>query len=96
MTLVLIGKDLVLKGSTTKIEDKQVPGHYRKSLMKKQSVRIRVFSHGIQAQRVAELLKELAVTRLGGRKFPQEPKGNHRITAEGLGGGRKHQNGNTP
>ena len=26
MTLVLIGKDLVLKGSTTKIEDKQVPG----------------------------------------------------------------------
>ena len=28
MTLVLIGKDLVLKGSTTKIEDKQVPGIY--------------------------------------------------------------------
>jgi len=28
MTLVLIGKDLVLKGSTTKIEDKQVPGMY--------------------------------------------------------------------
>ena len=26
MTLVLIGNDLVLKGSTTKIEDKQVPG----------------------------------------------------------------------
>ena len=26
MTLVLIGKDLVLEGSTTKIEDKQVPG----------------------------------------------------------------------
>ena len=24
--LVLIGKDLVLEGSTTKIEDKQVPG----------------------------------------------------------------------
>ena len=28
MTLVLIGKDLVLKGSITKIEDKQVPGRY--------------------------------------------------------------------
>ena len=28
-TLVLIGKDLVLEGSTTKIEDKQVPGRYR-------------------------------------------------------------------
>ena len=28
MTLVLIGKDLVLEGSTTKIEDKQVPGIY--------------------------------------------------------------------
>ena len=28
MTLVLIGKDLVLEGSTTKIEDKQVPGMY--------------------------------------------------------------------
>ena len=28
MTIVLIGKDLVLKGSTTKIEDKQVPGIY--------------------------------------------------------------------
>jgi len=26
MTLVLIGKDLVLEDSTTKIEDKQVPG----------------------------------------------------------------------
>ena len=26
--LVLIGKDLVLGGSTTKIEDKQVPGVY--------------------------------------------------------------------
>ena len=26
MTLVLIGKDLVLEGLTTKIEDKQVPG----------------------------------------------------------------------
>ena len=26
MTLVLIGKDLLLKGSPTKIEDKQVPG----------------------------------------------------------------------
>ena len=26
MTLVLIGKDLVLEGSTPKIEDKQVPG----------------------------------------------------------------------
>ena len=26
MTLVLIGKDLVLEGSTTKIKDKQVPG----------------------------------------------------------------------
>ena len=26
MTLVSIGKDLALKGSTTKIEDKQVPG----------------------------------------------------------------------
>ena len=26
MTLVLIGKDLVLEVSTTKIEDKQVPG----------------------------------------------------------------------
>ena len=26
MTLVLIAKDLVLEGSTTKIEDKQVPG----------------------------------------------------------------------
>ena len=26
MTLVLIGKDLVLAGSTPKIEDKQVPG----------------------------------------------------------------------
>ena len=29
MTLVLIGKDLVLKGSTTKIENKQVPGKVR-------------------------------------------------------------------
>ena len=28
MTLVLIGKDLVLEASTTKIEDKQVPGIY--------------------------------------------------------------------
>ena len=28
MTLVLIGSDLVLKGSTTKIEDKQVPGTF--------------------------------------------------------------------
>ena len=28
MTLVLIGKDLVLEGSTTKIEDKEVPGIY--------------------------------------------------------------------
>ncbi len=28
MTRVLIGKDLVLEGSTTKIEDKQVPGIY--------------------------------------------------------------------
>ena len=28
MTLVLIAKDLVLEGSTTKIEDKQVPGIY--------------------------------------------------------------------
>ena len=28
MTLVLIGKDLVLEGSTTKIEDKQVAGIY--------------------------------------------------------------------
>ena len=28
MTLVLIGKDLVLEGSTPKIEDKQVPGIY--------------------------------------------------------------------
>ena len=28
MTPVLIGKDLVLEGSTTKIEDKQVPGIY--------------------------------------------------------------------
>ena len=28
MTLVLIGKDLVLRGSTTKIEDKQVPHIY--------------------------------------------------------------------
>ena len=28
MTLVLTGKDLVLEGSTTKIEDKQVPGIY--------------------------------------------------------------------
>ena len=28
MTLVLIGKDLVLEGSTTKIKDKQVPGIY--------------------------------------------------------------------
>ena len=26
--LVLIGKDLVLEGSTTKIEDKRVPGLY--------------------------------------------------------------------
>ena len=26
MTLVLIGKDLVLEGSSTKIEDKRVPG----------------------------------------------------------------------
>ena len=28
MTLVLIGKDFVLEGSTTKIEAKQVPGIY--------------------------------------------------------------------
>ena len=28
MTLVLVGKGLVLGGSTTKIEDKQVPGIY--------------------------------------------------------------------
>ena len=28
MTLVLIGKGLVLEASTTKIEDKQVPGIY--------------------------------------------------------------------
>ncbi len=28
MTPVLTGKDLVLEGSTTKIEDKQVPGIY--------------------------------------------------------------------
>ena len=28
MTIVLIGKDLVLEGSTPKIEDKQVPGMY--------------------------------------------------------------------
>ena len=28
MTLVFIGKGLVLEGSTTKIEDKQVPGVY--------------------------------------------------------------------
>ena len=28
MTLVLIGKDLVLEASTTKIEDKQIPGIY--------------------------------------------------------------------
>ena len=28
MALVLIGKDIVLEGSTTKIEDKQVPGVY--------------------------------------------------------------------
>ena len=28
MTLVLIGTDLVLEASTTKIEDKQVPGIY--------------------------------------------------------------------
>ena len=28
MTLVLIAKDLVLEGSTIKIEDKQVPGIY--------------------------------------------------------------------
>ena len=28
MTLVLFGKGLLLKGSTTKIEDKQVPGIY--------------------------------------------------------------------
>ena len=28
MTLVLIGKDLVLKGSTTKIEDKQTGSRY--------------------------------------------------------------------
>ena len=29
MTIVLIGKGLVLEASTTKIEDKQVPGIYR-------------------------------------------------------------------
>ena len=29
MTLVLIGKDFVLEGSTTQIEDKQVPGMYK-------------------------------------------------------------------
>jgi len=29
MTLVLIGKDLLLEGSTTKIEDKQVPDGYK-------------------------------------------------------------------
>ena len=28
MALVLLGKDIVLEGSTTKIEDKQVPGVY--------------------------------------------------------------------
>ena len=28
MTIVLIGKDLVLEGSRLKIEDKQVPGIY--------------------------------------------------------------------
>ena len=28
MTLVLIAKDLLLEGSSTKIEDKQVPGIY--------------------------------------------------------------------
>ena len=28
ITLVLIGKDLVLEGSTTKTEDKEVPGRY--------------------------------------------------------------------
>ena len=28
MTFVLIGKDLVLEGSTTRIEDKRVPGIY--------------------------------------------------------------------
>ena len=28
MTLVLVGKGLVLEGSTFKIEDKQVPGMY--------------------------------------------------------------------
>ena len=34
MTLVLIGKDLVLEGSTTKLEDKQVPGT-KKNIRKK-------------------------------------------------------------
>ena len=28
MTLVLLGKDIVLEASTTKIEDEQVPGIY--------------------------------------------------------------------
>ena len=28
MTLDLVGKDLILKGSSPKIEDKQVPGTY--------------------------------------------------------------------
>ncbi len=32
LTLVLIGKDLVLEGSTTKIEEKKVPGYYTKMI----------------------------------------------------------------
>ena len=38
MTLVLIGKDLVLEGSTTKIEDKQVPGTNTWSVLRSYNV----------------------------------------------------------
>ena len=33
MTLVLVGKGLVLEGSTLKIEDKQVPGTHMNGLI---------------------------------------------------------------
>ena len=67
MTLVLIGKDLVLKGSTTKIEDKQVPGMYcvnRKNTHPSRQ----------NYQRWGTLLRILIVINLGGQQGVNIPE----------------------
>ena len=59
MTLVLIGKDLVLEGSRLKIEDKQVPG---RSIFFSENLK-----HGSQADAIPNQLRPFADHLVSGK-----------------------------